>query len=233
MTQIGRRYSIDRWVLVGGLMVLVRGREHDVRAPRAEGTKDADLLLDIVARPALLADVAHFLLNEYAYTLQDVPYGEGFARCTFTTNSAAIDLLCPDDTPESQLSVPDLGLASIAIPGGRRALETGRPVDLYFSDEHPNTEVRVPTLAGALAVKAAAATDPRTAMSPRHVQDTAFLLTMVHDPFATRADMLPTDIDLLTALTDRIDDDRDPMWGHLDAEQRAFGRAAHRILVDS
>lgn len=168
LAQIGRRYPIERWVLVGGLMVLVLGREHHARGPRAEGTKDADLLLDIVTHPSLLADVAHFLLDEYAYTLADVPDGGEFARCSFTTHSAAIDLLCPDDTPDSQLSVPALGLASIAIPGGRRAPETGRPVDIYFSDEHPNAEVRIPTLAGALAVKAAAATDPRTGGSPRH-----------------------------------------------------------------
>lgn len=41
------------------------------------------------------------------------------------------------------------------------------------------------------------------------------------------------DIGLLAALTDRVEDDQDPMWDYLDADQRALGRAAHRILIDA
>lgn len=231
LTQIAARQPADRWVLVGGLMVLILGREHGARAPRAEGTKDADLLLDVVTHPALLSDVAHFLLDEYAYTLAETAYGLNAARCSFTTHSAAIDLLCPDDTADAELSVPELGVSSIAIPGGRRALETARTVDLYFSDDLPNAAVRIPTLAGALAVKSAAATDPRTAAGIRHAQDVAFLLTMITDPVQTRAEMTTVDIALLDQLTGRVDNDRDSMWEHLDAGQRDLARAAHRIVT--
>ena len=51
---LSKQVSIEKWVLVGGLMVLVLGREHNGRSPRAEVTKDADVLVDIVANSAVL-----------------------------------------------------------------------------------------------------------------------------------------------------------------------------------
>ena len=231
IAQLGLRYGPDRWVIVGGMMVMIVGREYQTRAPRAEGTKDADILVDIVTSPGLLGDVAHFL-ESMGYELQDGPGDETkAARCTFVYHSAQIDVLCPDDTPAGQLVVPDRNVASIAIPGGRRAFETARPISLFYSDDRPNAEVFVPTLAGAIAVKAAAAVDSRTAESPRHSQDVAFMLTIPADPELTRAGLNEADIGLLRHLGPQVNDARSSMWQQLDAAQRQVAQATYEFLL--
>ena len=229
--ELGKRYGPDRWVLVGGMMVMILGREYNTRAQRAEGTKDADILIDIVTNPNLLDDLTNFL-GTLGYRLQD-SFGEGdrLARCSFEYYSAQIDVLCPDDTPDDQLVVAHRNVASIAIPGGRRAFETARQISLYYADDRPNAEVYVPTLAGAIAVKTAAAVDARTAASPRHLQDVAFLLTIEADPDETRAGLTDADIDLLRQIEQQVTDPRRPMWLQLDAGQRQAAQATYELLT--
>lgn len=229
--EMGVRYGPGRWVLVGGMMVMILGREHDARAPRAEGTKDADVVLDIVTSPTLLDDVTNFLETS-GYRLQDsVGKGERPARCSFGFYSAQIDVLCPDDTPDDQLVLEHRNVVSIAIPGGRRAFETARQVSLYYADDRPNAEVYVPTLAGAIAVKAAAAVDPRTAASPRHLQDVAFLLTIDADPDETRAGLSDADVDQLRRTVAHVMDARSSMWLQLDGAQRQAAQAMFEALT--
>lgn len=231
--QIARKYPTDRWALVGGLMVLVVGREHGARAQRAEGTKDADIVIDIVAHPNMLGDLSHFLVNEAAYRLQDAMGNDPTraARCSFITHSASIDVLCPDDTPAEQLVVPSQHVASIAIPGGRRALETGRLVSIYYSDDHPNADIHVPTLPGAIAVKAAAAVDRRTAGSPRHLQDVAFLLALDADLDDIKFAFTHHDVELLRSIAADVTDARSPMWRDANPAQRQIAQAAFDYLI--
>ncbi len=54
IAQLGVKYGPGPWAIVGGMMVMILGREHEARAPRAEGTTDADIPVDIVANPTLL-----------------------------------------------------------------------------------------------------------------------------------------------------------------------------------
>lgn len=229
--QLGERYGPGRWVLVGGMMVMILGREHRARAPRAETTKDADILIDIVTNPTLLDDVTNFLETS-GYRLQDsIGNGDRQARCSFEYYSAQIDVLCPDDTPEDQLVVEHRNVASIAIPGGRRAFETARQVSLYYAEDRPNAEVYLPTLAGAIAVKIAAAVDPRTAASPRHLQDVAFLLAIDVDPDETRAALTDVDVDLLRRIKAHVTDARSQMWLQLDTAQRQAAQAVYEELA--
>lgn len=229
--QLGERYGPGRWVLVGGMMVMILGREHRARAPRAETTKDADILIDIVTNPTLLDDVTNFLETS-GYRLQDsIGNGDRQARCSFEYYLAQIDVLCPDDTPEDQLVIEHRNVASIAIPGGRRAFETARQVSLYYAEGRPNAEVYVPTLAGAIAVKIAAAVDPRTAASPRHLQDVAFLLAIDVDPDETRAALTAVDVDLLRRIEAHVTDARSQMWLQLDTVQRQAAQAVYEELA--
>jgi len=231
IAQLGIRHGPGRWVIVGGMMVMILGREHGARAPRAESTKDADILVDIVTKPGLLDDVANFLTSA-GYQLQEGMGDEAkAARCTFVYHSAQIDLLCPDDTPDDQLVVSERNIASIAIPGGRRAIETAREVSLYYSEDGPNADVFVPTLAGAIAVKSAAAVDPRTAASPRHLQDVGFLLTIQAEPDETKAEFTELDIDLLRQIKSPVEDSRSTMWLQLDSEQRQVAQATYEFLT--
>ena len=188
-------------------------------------------MVDLVTNPGLLGDVVHFLTS-MGYELQDAP-GDctRAARCSFVFHSSQIDVLCPNDTPESQLVVPQHSVASIATPGGRRTLETARSVSLYFSDNHANAEVFVPTLAGAIVVKAAAATDVRTASSQRHLQDVAFLLTVPADLEETQAALTTDDVELLRRIEGHIADGRSPMWLALDGGQRQVATATFAFLT--
>lgn len=230
LTLMSRRFRPDQWVLVGGLMVMVVGREHEARAPRAEGTKDADVVVDVVAVPDLLGLIANFLVADNHYTLADtIGTGDRPARCSFVANSAQIDVLCPDDVSENMLDAGD-DLRSLAIPGGRRALQTARPVELLFSDSYPPAEIHVPDLLGAFVVKAAAAVDPRTADSPRHIQDVAFLLTMFDDPRAATNRLLPADWDVLQAIAPQLEDDGSAAWRYLDPDLRDLARSAYRLF---
>lgn len=75
-------------------MVLVASRAADSTVMRAEQTKDADLVVDLCARPSLLRDIAYHLGTLGFDQLPPFP-GRGFARCTFATATGQIDLLAP------------------------------------------------------------------------------------------------------------------------------------------
>ncbi|MEK7411655.1 MAG: hypothetical protein AAB327_09810, partial [Actinomycetota bacterium] len=154
--RLSKQVSVEKWVLVGGLMVLVLGREHDGRSPRAEGTKDGDVLVDIVTDSSVLDTVAQVLLGQGFNLATDLgSNNQDLGRCTFVFGRAQIDVLCPDDADTNTLDTEN-GLRSLAIPGGRRALQTARHVELYFSDDFANVRLRVPSLAGAIVTKGAA-----------------------------------------------------------------------------
>ena len=89
----------------------------------------------------------------------------------------------------------------------------------------------VPTLAGAIIVKTAAALDARTAGSPRHLQDVAFLLTIPADPEETQAALTPTDVALLRQIGEQAADGRSSMWFQLDDRQRQVAMATFAFLT--
>lgn len=231
MRVLGAKYPPSRWVLVGGMMVMLLGREFGARSARAEGTKDADVLVDIVADSMILTDVVNHLTTS-GYEIQDMPGdADQTARCTFVTSSVQIDVLCPDDTPPEQLVVAEKGVASIAIPGGRRALETARLVSVYYSDERPNADLYLPTMAGGLVAKAASAVDERTASSPRHLQDVAFLMSAPFDPEEVRRELGDQDLMLLEQIRSPLLDSGSVAWTNLDASQRQAAQAAYDFMV--
>ena len=92
---------------------------------------------------------------------------------------------------------------------------------------------QIPSLAGALAVKTAAATDPRTADSHRHIQDVVTLLSLNADPVPVAAALSAADrtvLTALTALTARLDDDADPAWTGVAPTDRTLVRSTHARL---
>lgn len=232
LNNLSKEVSVEKWVLVGGLMVLILGREHDGQSPRAEGTKDGDVLVDIVSDSAVLETVTQVLLAQGFSLASNVgSRNQDLGRCTFEYGRAQIDVLCPDDATSNTLDTAS-GLRSLAIPGGRRALQTARLVELYFSDSYPNVKLRVPSLAGGIATKGAAATDRRTALSPRHIQDLAFLLTLPIRPLDLRNELNDDDLKMLKQLDARIHENRDAAWEYLDPNQRDSAQAAYDLIMN-
>jgi hypothetical protein len=221
---------IEEWCLVGGLMVLVAARAAGHRLPRAEQTKDGDVVVDVCTRPRALDRMTTALRN-FGYDIpRDAWDDEHVARCTFVGVYAQIDVLCPDDAREEDLDTDD-GVRSLAIPGGRRALELAEPVRIYYDEEAPDVEVRVPLLPGAMVVKALAAVDDRTAGQRRHIEDVAALLSIVDDPSALRQRLADDDVRTIAALAPRLTDGGDVAWTGMETATRLRGQAAARIIT--
>jgi hypothetical protein len=225
LRNLSNNIGSDHWCLVGGLMVLTVGAQYRAAGRRSEGTKDGDVVVDLAADPNMLQRVTSTLLS-HGFVVADI-VGDNVARCTLVFYEAQIDILCPDGTPEDMLDGVD-GMRSIAIPGGTRALELSEPVDICFSDDEANAEFRCPTLHGALIAKAAAAVDARTRDQPRHIQDVAFLLTLIEDPTELAETFTERDRDTLRQTFKRIP--TMPTWDYVGADDRRLAEAAIRLL---
>jgi hypothetical protein len=228
---LAQRIDTDLWCLVGGMMVLVVARAAGRSDSRAEGTKDGDIVVDVVADPEILEKVA-YVLRSLGYELPaDDDRGGDFARCTFVSGRAQVDVLVPDDTPEDRLDV-GTDMRSLAIPGGRRALFGSESTTIFYSEDAADVVIRVPSLTGAICVKAAAALDPRTAGHPRHIQDVAFLLACIDDPVAAAQELSDGDRALLVELrSQRLGPDDDAAWRYLAGDDRARAATALDFLT--
>lgn len=123
------------------------------------------------------------------------------------------------------------GLRSVAIPGGRRALRSARPVSLYIADDYADVKVRVPSTAGAIMMKIVAALDLRTSDGERHIQDVAFLLSL---PFELRDiidDLEPGDQAQLTAIGPQLSDPNHLAWEQCPTESQDRAIAAYQTLL--
>ena len=135
--RLSTQIPIEKWALVGGMMVLVLAYEHDTHSWRASQTKDADIVVDVVADRTVLSATTQ-TLQAQGFTLDaSVGSGDDVSRCTFSSYKSQIDVLCPSDATPDMLDTTD-GLRSIAIPGGRRALRSARPVNLYIAAATPH-----------------------------------------------------------------------------------------------
>jgi predicted nucleotidyltransferase len=221
---------IEKWALVGGLMVLVLAYEHNTHSWRASQTKDADIVVDVVADPAVL-ELATRTLQSQGFTLdRSIGSGIDVSRCTFSSYKSQIDVLCPSDATPEMLDTND-GLRSVAIPGGRRALRSASTVSLYIADDYTDVKVRVPSVAGAIMVKIAAALDPRTSDGERHIQDVAFLLSLPFDLSDVINDLEPGDYGQLKAIGPQLTDPRHPAWEQCPPESRDRSLAAYQTLL--
>jgi len=213
------------------MMVLVASRSAGQRVKRAEQTKDADILVDLCANPQVLAKVVHEL-RQFGFDAIEDFGGKEVARCTFVGigGQGQIDVLCPEDATSEELdSAP--GVRSLAIPGGRRALQLSELVRIRYDDDAADVEIRVPLLPGAIAVKAAAAVAPATVGQPRHIQDVADMLAILEEPMEARDVLCGADLTLLSDLAGRFDDDGDIAWQGLAQDDRMRARAALNILI--
>lgn len=227
LNQLITRVPIDQWCLIGGLMVIVAGRLEGAVSDRASRTKDGDIVIDVVADGAALAKSLRFLQTlGYEGLPGDPPAGD-VARCTLVTGFSQIDLLAPDDATEESLRLHD-GFRSLAVPGGRRALELAEPVTVLYGEEGIST-FRVPTLYGAIAVKAHACVDARTRDQLRHRHDVGFLLSVIEDP-TDLAMRLGEDAEIVRALAEELGSDADPAWLYLSEPDRMKAQAALRFL---
>jgi len=99
---LARALDPELWCVVGGIMVLVVAREAGRADSRGEGTKDGDIVVDVVTEPDVLPRARRALIR-LGYSLPVDDPGPAFARCTFTSGNAQVDVLAPDDAPRDAL----------------------------------------------------------------------------------------------------------------------------------
>lgn len=228
--RLSKQVPIEKWALVGGLMVLVIAYEYDTRSWRASQTKDADIVVDVVADRSVLT-MATQTLEAQGFSLDEsVGSGDGVTRCTFSSYKSQIDVLCPSDATSDMLDTND-GLRSVAIPGGRRALQSARTVRLYIAEDYLDVVLRVPSVGGAIMTKVAAAVDSRTSDGERHIQDVAFLLSLSFNLRAVVGELQPGDRQHLHAVRDQLEDRTHIAWeGCADPDRDRALVAYHTLL---
>jgi hypothetical protein len=183
----------DRWALVGGLMVQAHALAASVETTRV--TLDVDVTVRIEAGAFSYAEAAA-ALTKLGYVL------DGSQRLTyrFVRGADVVDLMVPDhERPPPRHARRDV----MAVAGGRQALD--RLLAMDFQVGETQTVVPVPTLHGALILKAAAyIADSRDA--DRHLLDAITLLACIVDTEAILGDLRGSDRKRLSYVIRAIDE---------------------------
>lgn len=170
------RVDISRWMVAGGMMVVVHGQRHGVHLPRT--TTDADLVVDVRAsrRDAMRYLAAQ--LEDLGFDVTTSP--DGVTR--YVRDEAKIDLLAPDGLGDQPVETSPPGRAVMA-PGATQALDRTETFDVVWSTGQV-ARVRVPSLLGAIVAKSAAATEIASLdrrEREKHLGDLAFLVGVAAD----------------------------------------------------
>lgn len=157
-----------RWALVGGLMVQTHALAAGV--PTTRVTLDVDAVVRVEAGVSTYATAAAALAR-LGYVLDDSPR----LAYRFVRGREVVDLMVADHThPPPRYDRRPV----MAIDGGRQALD--RTQTAHFATDDGVVDVPVPSLHGALVLKAAAhLVDPRD--RERHLLDAVTLLACIVD----------------------------------------------------
>lgn len=181
----------DRWALVGGLMVQAHAMAARVETTRV--TVDVDVAARVEAGVFSYSSAASALL-ESGYTLDETTT----RAYRFRRGTDVVDLMAPDH----ERPPPRFGRKLVLqIDGGQQALN--RTEVLQFDAGDRNVAVPVPTLHGALVLKAAAhLVDSRD--RDRHLLDSMTLLACITDTAPILADLRGSDRSRLTHVLDSL-----------------------------
>jgi hypothetical protein len=172
--ELAREFGVDqRWCLVGGLMVQLYAYEH-AASPRA--TSDIDVLADARARPSMTRRLAE-QLDELGADLADPPVTDPNLGYQFKVDDQIVEILGPDGLKAAPRTLGKY--ETIEVPGGSQALNRTETVTIAVEGGSP-TEIRRPTLLGAILLKARALKVHKRREDQR--QDLILLLSFVEDP---------------------------------------------------
>lgn len=201
----------DEYVLIGGVMVFLHGAVAG-RQPRRV-TRDVDVLCDVELVPSSLVDTVR-VLNELGYTVaQDSP--DDSTHRYHGPAGELVDVLAPAGvTPPPDLTTTPPG-RTIEVYAGRDALR--HRVVVHASYAGRTGALLVPDLPRALKLKAAAYSQhklkaPADAHDSRHLQDVAFLISLITDVDAVLAELGEPPANGRLELAADLDDPRHPSW---------------------
>lgn len=212
------------WTLIGGQMVLLHALEHG-RTPHRV-SQDIDVVVDARVRPPALARVVSSLFDlgfaEAAISADEIAH-------RFQRGRVAIDVLAPEGLgPRTDLGTVG-GATTVEIGGGTYALARSGPVDVYVGDR--SGVVHRPDLAGAILIKAVAATQDTRRGPERHLRDLAFLVSLVAEPIAMNGDLGSANRARVRGVK-ALHDPEHVAWGLLGNERvAADAHAAFRLIT--
>lgn len=190
---MARTLPSDRWGLVGGLMVQAHAAAAGIESTRV--TLDVDIAVRVEAGAFSYTEAAAALIR-LGYKLDDSTR----LAYRFTRDDHIVDLLVPDhEHPVPRYSRREVVLMS----GGRQAMD--RLEHMFFEVGGAEVEIPVPSLHGAVVLKAAAYTiDSRD--RDRHLADAVTLLACITDPERIVADLRGSDRKRLMGLIRNVDE---------------------------
>lgn len=212
------------WTIVGGQMVYFHGLVVG-RSPHRY-TEDIDLIFDIGFNVRAINE-AHAVLGRFGFEVKEIS-ADGLAHRYVNSQHVEVDILAPDHIGEraaSKLTTP-VG-RTIEVPGGRMALQNTHSIEAGYDGR--TATLFVPGLLTAVDIKLKAMNLPGRAdgSRSRHLDDIAFLLSLVDDP-----DKLMNTRDarrLSLAVASALDDANHPSWQRL-GENAEDGFAVWQIL---
>lgn len=236
VAELARALPHEKWTLVGGLMTQMWAVHKSVSLVRP--TNDVDVVLHVEAHRGVVSEAAA-ALEGLGYHLErplDDRKGRAhrFSRQGSEPSiraSAArrdvVDILVSDHhAPQRAQRLRGYDL--VQVEGGTRALRLLVEACLHLDEAGPVT-INVPSIFGALVLKAAAARhDPREQL--RHLQDAAVLLAALDDPFQARENFRGSDRSRMLQLAIDLDSET-RAWSLMTSDHQQTGRAALRILT--
>jgi hypothetical protein len=211
------------WLLVGGLMAQAHARAHGIDQLRP--TDDVDLLVDIQAERSSLEAVRRSLI-EIGFRLKEPGWLKSPAH-RLTRGDDIVDVLVADHLPV-RLRPRLAGYDAMPIDGGAQA--ASRRATAILSVDDGSVAIPVPSLLGALILKAAAAqTDSRDKL--RHLLDAAVLASLLTDHKGALAELHGSDRRRLISLSRALSDPFHEAWLSLSPERQTRGRDTLRILT--
>ena len=206
------------WVLVGGQMVLLHAIENDATWPRVS--------LDVIVNARVVAIPAFVSRLEALGFQVDGMSPEGLAH-RYRRGDASIDVLAPDGLGlRANLTTSRPG-HTLQVPGGTQALQRVELVDVRYQDR-ASVGPR-PSLLGAIIGKSCAV-DVDDAPANQEL-DLALLLSLVKDPFETRADLTTKDRQRLRRRRSMLDQ-RHRVWQSFDERESQLALSALAVLID-
>ncbi|MBA3488713.1 MAG: hypothetical protein H0T78_04070 [Longispora sp.] len=223
------------WTLVGGQMVLLHGLQRDRIPPRVSA--DLDAVIDIRTDPRAL-HTTDAVFRELGLEAAGAPSPDGLMHryvrpgtplaVDVAATASSVDVLIPEGLSPSTDTTMSLGGRAFAAPGATQALSRTEYLPICYEDRR--AWVPRPNLLAAIVVKAVAAVED--SINPgRHVQDLAFLCTLVEDLFTLRDDLTPKDRKRLRHVGGRLTPDS-PVWD-IFGTAAADGRRVWRAITST
>jgi hypothetical protein len=217
------------WCLIGGQMTWLLAHEHGTEPPRA--TEDVDVAVDIRADQSAITRMCTWLVSR-GFELDGISSDEIGTRYCSTTfkgpGRVLFDILAPDNLGERADLTTTPPARTVSAPGTRAALDTAETIEAVMPDATTGKVLR-PTLLAAILAKAAATRIPVRRNPDRDWTDTAFLLTLIPDPYALAAQVTSGDRRKLRAV-DALLRENHPAWRLL-GDRAADGIEALRFLL--